>query len=132
MHDFFNECDLLGASKTCPLTAGPTTYHSSPSHRRAHANPWPTIASLSLAPPNCYSSPATKPAIAGGRRETRDVHIQFGLSVIMAAVWYSADDQMPRLPTHRATEAFDNHIGEEWKLWAGICEMREQTRSGED
>ena len=48
----------------------------------------------------------------------------------MAAVWFTADDQMPRLPTHRATEAFDNHIGEEWKPWAGICEMREQTRAG--
>jgi hypothetical protein len=129
MHDFFlNERDLLGASKTCPLTAGPTTYHSSPSHRRARANPRPTIPFVSLAPPNCSSSPATKPAIAGGRRETSDVHVQFSLSILMAAVWCSADDQMPRVPTHRATEA---EIGEEWKLWAGIGEMREQTRSGE-
>jgi hypothetical protein len=72
-----------------------------------------------------------KPAIAGGRRETRDVQVQFGLSVIMAAVWCSADDQMPRVPMHRATEAFDNHIVEEWKLWAGIFEIREQTRSRE-
>ena len=63
---FLKEHDLLGASKTCALTAGPTTYHRSPSHRRARANPRPTIASLSLAPPNFYSSPAMKPAIAGG------------------------------------------------------------------
>ena len=30
---FFNEHDLLGASKTCALTAGPTTYHRSPSQK---------------------------------------------------------------------------------------------------
>ena len=40
---FFNEHDLFGASKTCALTAGRTTYHTSPSHRRARANPPPTI-----------------------------------------------------------------------------------------
>lgn len=49
----------------------------------------------------------------------------------MAAVWSSADDQVPGLPTHHAIEAFDNQVGGQWKLWARICEMREQTKGGQ-
>jgi hypothetical protein len=49
----------------------------------------------------------------------------------MAALWRSANDKLPRMPPYCAPEAAGHIDREEWKPWAGIREMREQTRAGE-
>ena len=48
----------------------------------------------------------------------------------MAALWRSAHDKVPWMPTYRTPEAASHNDRQEWQPWAGIREMREQTRAG--
>ena len=48
----------------------------------------------------------------------------------MAALWRSAHDKVPCMPTYRTPEAASHNDRQEWQPWAGIREMREQTRAG--
>ncbi|KAE8770681.1 hypothetical protein D1007_50166 [Hordeum vulgare] len=50
----------------------------------------------------------------------------------MAALWHSAHDKVPCMPTYRTPEASSHNDRQEWQPWAGIREMREQTRAGKD
>ncbi|KAE8813149.1 hypothetical protein D1007_09933 [Hordeum vulgare] len=48
----------------------------------------------------------------------------------MAALWRSAHDKVPCMSTYRTPEAASHNDRQEWQPWAGIREMREQTRVG--
>lgn len=48
----------------------------------------------------------------------------------MAALWRSAHDKVPCMSTYRTPEAASHNDRQEWQPWAGIREMREQTRAG--
>ncbi|KAE8779787.1 hypothetical protein D1007_47147 [Hordeum vulgare] len=50
----------------------------------------------------------------------------------MAALWCSATDKVPYMPTYRTPEAASHNGRQEWQPWAGIGEMREQTKAGKD
>ncbi|KAE8793843.1 hypothetical protein D1007_31429 [Hordeum vulgare] len=50
----------------------------------------------------------------------------------MAALWRSAHDKVPCMSTYRTPEAASHNDRQEWQPWAGIREMREQTRAGKD
>ncbi|KAE8767382.1 hypothetical protein D1007_61278 [Hordeum vulgare] len=50
----------------------------------------------------------------------------------MAALWRSAHDKVPCMSTYRILELASDNDQQEWQPWAGIREMREQTRAGKD
>ena len=59
-----------------------------------------------------------------------NVELRFSLPPLMAALWRSAHDKVPCMPTYRTPEAASHNDRQEWQPWAGIREMREQTRAG--
>ena len=64
------------------------------------------------------------------RPRPSNAELYFSLPPLMAALWRSAHDKVPCMPTYRTPEAASHNDRQEWQPWAGIREMREQTRAG--
>ena len=98
-----------------------------PCSTRAHPPPlpdrcWPVL------PPFFFSGDDAQQRRSGPRPS--NVELRFSLPPLMAALWRSAHDKVPCMPTYRTPEAASHNDRQEWQPWAGIREMREQTRAG--
>ena len=113
-----------------PLTyPGQHWYKRTPSRAPSRAAPEPILPPPPPRPLLFFFSGDDAQQRRSGPRPS-NVELRFSLPPLMAALWRSAHDKVPCMPTYRTPEAASHNDRQEWQPWAGIREMREQTRAG--